>query len=610
MHGRHASVIDPDERADARVERATARPATAAIPARRRAACAARWATAVAADGSLAMQCQSCHGTMSRGRRGDAAGLARGAGLPELPHRHGDAQQRPDPLHRPPSSQRPRRAWPSTRRSRPRPNTPAAGFSLYRFSTGHGGLQCAACHGSTHAEYPSVAPQRQPAEHEAAGPRRDDLAECTACHGSVAADDQRRARTACTRSARRGSTSHGDAAEQQRPRRSARPATAPTTAAPCCRGRCRPDADRRVRHARTFFRGAQVGCYICHNGPSSESRNSNRPAVASDLAASSTGGAPAIVPLVATDPDGNALTLRIVSQPSNGTVSLSGTTATYFPFAGFSGSDAFTYAAWDGSIDSNLATVTVNVGPPCALSSTTTVPLTATIGASVPFSTTVTGCSGAITYDWTFGDGSAHATIRNPTHAYAAAGTYQWAMTASAGGQTTSETGTIIVAPACSLTSTASVPPTATVGVGVPFSVTVAAQSCAGTIAYNWDFGDGSAHATTRTPTHAYSSAGSFQWAVTASAGGQTTSQAGDITVAPAPQSAPTVSRVRRAVGAVPTPHRRHSLRQWREGVHRHGHGALVWRPVRLVHTDRPEWEWAVEPVPAASDGQYPDRQP
>ena len=434
-------------------------------------------------------------------------------------------------------------AWLPTRRFATKANAPAAGFSLYRFSSGHGGLQCAACHGSTHAEYPSSHRNDNIQSIEAQG-HVGTIGECVACHGTS---------PQTTSGGPHGMhpvgaawvSRHGDAAEGSSGRAQCQ----------ACHGAdyrgtvlSRSFADRTLTSGfgtKNLFRGAQVGCYMCHNGPSSESRNSNRPAVASDLAASSTGGAPAIVPLVATDPDGNALTLRIVSQPSNGTVSLSGTTATYFPFAGFSGSDAFTYAAWDGSIDSNLATVTVNVGPPCALSSTTTVPLTATIGASVPFSTTVTGCSGAITYDWTFGDGSAHATIRNPTHAYAAAGTYQWAMTASAGGQTTSETGTIIVAPACSLTSTASVPPTATVGVGVPFSVTVAAQSCAGTIAYNWDFGDGSAHATTRTPTHAYSSAGSFQWAVTASAGGQTTSQAGDITVAPAPQSAPTVSRVR-----------------------------------------------------------------
>ena len=32
---------------------------------------------------------------------------------------------------------------------------------LYRVSTGHGGLFCEACHGSTHAEWPSRQPERQ-----------------------------------------------------------------------------------------------------------------------------------------------------------------------------------------------------------------------------------------------------------------------------------------------------------------------------------------------------------------------------------------------------------------------------------------------------------------
>jgi hypothetical protein len=35
------------------------------------------------------------------------------------------------------------------------PNTPAAGFSLYRFSVGHGRLFCAACHNAPHAEFPT-----------------------------------------------------------------------------------------------------------------------------------------------------------------------------------------------------------------------------------------------------------------------------------------------------------------------------------------------------------------------------------------------------------------------------------------------------------------------
>jgi len=38
-----------------------------------------------------------------------------------------------------------------------------------------------------------------------------------------------------------------------------------------------------------------------------------------------------------------------------------GTVATFYPFAGFSGSDSFTYAAWDGSTNSNLGAGTVTV---------------------------------------------------------------------------------------------------------------------------------------------------------------------------------------------------------------------------------------------------------
>ena len=67
------------------------------------------------------------------------------------------------------------------------------------------------------------------------------------------------------------------------------------------------------------------------------------------------------IALSASDADGDSLSLRIVSQPTNGTVGLSGSVATYFPFSGFSGNDSFTYAAWDGSTNSNLGNGTVVV---------------------------------------------------------------------------------------------------------------------------------------------------------------------------------------------------------------------------------------------------------
>ena len=87
----------------------------------------------------------------------------------------------------------------------------------------------------------------------------------------------------------------------------------------------------------------------------------HHPAVVQNNSAAADNGIPVDIPLGASDQDGDLMTLRIVSQPANGTVALNGTTATYFPFDGFSGVDTFTFAAWDGWTDSNLGTVTVTV---------------------------------------------------------------------------------------------------------------------------------------------------------------------------------------------------------------------------------------------------------
>ena len=58
---------------------------------------------------------------------------------------------------------------------------------------------------------------------------------------------------------------------------------------------------------------------------------------------------------------GDALTFS-AGNGANGTVTVSGSTATYTPNAGFSGTDSFTYTANDGTTDSAPATVTVTVG--------------------------------------------------------------------------------------------------------------------------------------------------------------------------------------------------------------------------------------------------------
>ena len=63
-----------------------------------------------------------------------------------------------------------------------------------------------------------------------------------------------------------------------------------------------------------------------------------------------------------TDADGDALTASVVAQPAHGTVTLAPTGGfTYTPTAGWSGTDTFTYRAYDGEAYSNTALATINV---------------------------------------------------------------------------------------------------------------------------------------------------------------------------------------------------------------------------------------------------------
>ena len=163
--------------------------------------------TAVAADGTLAIQCQSCHGTMV-----DVAAPTRTGWLDEPACQschtgtatHNNGALRYTSAFE--ASGAVRVAVDQTFATNP--DTPAAGLSLYRFSTGHGGLACEACHGSTHAEFPSS--QRndnlQSIEHQG---HVGMLVECT----SAMARSRRPStagRTGCTRSGQSGSTATRD----------------------------------------------------------------------------------------------------------------------------------------------------------------------------------------------------------------------------------------------------------------------------------------------------------------------------------------------------------------------------------------------------------------
>ncbi|MFJ8013475.1 FG-GAP-like repeat-containing protein [Streptomyces sp. NPDC096339] len=67
-----------------------------------------------------------------------------------------------------------------------------------------------------------------------------------------------------------------------------------------------------------------------------------------------------------TDPDGNTLTASVVTGPAHGTLTLNADGSfSYQPESAYVGSDSFTYKATDGTVDSNVATVTINVSAGC-----------------------------------------------------------------------------------------------------------------------------------------------------------------------------------------------------------------------------------------------------
>lgn len=67
--------------------------------------------------------------------------------------------------------------------------------------------------------------------------------------------------------------------------------------------------------------------------------------------------------LTGSDVEGSALTFIILAQPAQGSLSANGANVTYTPNANYNGPDSFTFKVNDGTTDSNIATVSINVSP-------------------------------------------------------------------------------------------------------------------------------------------------------------------------------------------------------------------------------------------------------
>jgi len=100
-------------------------------------------------------------------------------------------------------------------------------------------------------------------------------------------------------------------------------------------------------------------------------------------------------------------------------------------------------ATVDGKTCTKSGTVTVGGAAQCTVTCDATATATA-LNVAFAGTATATNCTGTPTYAWTFGDGGT-STEQNPTHAYTAAGSYDWTLTVSVDGEQCSKTGTVVV---------------------------------------------------------------------------------------------------------------------------------------------------------------------
>ncbi len=260
LHSKHANVTDPDTNLkldDSRNRNAcyTCHPGATTQCLR------GAMGKAKNADGTNKMQCQSCHGTMS------AVGSSTRDGWFDEPncqscHQNG---QRYTEAVTDMNTGTLRSA--TDNRFATNPNKPIVGKSLYRFSSGHGDMQCSACHGSTHAIYPSSKPEDNIQSIAAQG-FAGTIGECTACHTTVPLTKDKGPHGLHT-IGQLWVDKHGDYAEDG-------------GSANCkeCHGTdYRGGVLSKTMTSRTFNTewgtktfpaGHMISCYDCHNGPDGE----------------------------------------------------------------------------------------------------------------------------------------------------------------------------------------------------------------------------------------------------------------------------------------------------------------------------------------------------
>jgi PKD repeat protein len=87
-----------------------------------------------------------------------------------------------------------------------------------------------------------------------------------------------------------------------------------------------------------------------------------------------------------------------------------------------------------------------------------------------------------------------------------------------------------LTAPVCTIGCSASVPGSGQTGQSLSFTSSATPSNCSGSVSYLWNFGDGQTSGS-QNPSHAYLSAGTYSWTLTASVGSTQCQSSGSVTV-------------------------------------------------------------------------------
>jgi PKD repeat protein/N-acetylneuraminic acid mutarotase len=242
------------------------------------------------------------------------------------------------------------------------------------------------------------------------------------------------------------------------------------------------------------------------------------------------------IELTATDVDGPTLAFTVVTQPAHGTLSGTAPNVTYTPAADYHGSDAFTFRANDGTLDSADATITLSVtsvnDAPVAIAQTKAVV------PGEPTELTLTGTDvedDALTF--AIVDAPAVGTLIGtpPNLTYTAPIGHRGVETLTF----TVSDGALTSAPASVTLRVSNGPPVVAAnastlvpleGEDVMFAAT-AEDPGGDTLTYAWDFGDG-ATSTELSPTHAYANEGTYTATLSVTDGFETTTASLELVVA------------------------------------------------------------------------------